>query len=151
MPRWHHAILRTRKLFLKEKPPMKWLLAPLFVLSLSCHSAVANGPHARYVRVEHLAPGAGAPVLYSGLTLSTRTVVVDEPTFESLWRQAFSGSGAASAPLPKVDFTQRKVVFVALGERSSGGHEIRVKGARRVADELLVEIEIVRPGNCPST
>ena len=127
---------------------MKWLLVAVFALNLSCHSAGANGPYARFVRVEHLAPGGRAPVT-SGLTLSTRTVVVDQAAFESLWRQAFSGS-ASTAPMPSVDFTQKKVVFVALGERSSSGHEIRVKGARRIADELVIEVEIVRPGDCPA-
>lgn len=129
---------------------MKWLLAPLFALSLSCHPAGANGPQMRLVRVEHLAPEEGLPVIHSGLTLPTRTVVMDAATFESLWRQAFVGMAPSEAPLPAVDFTQKRVVFVALGERSSSGHQIRVKGAKRFADELLIEVETTRPGGCPT-
>ncbi len=128
---------------------MRLLFVPLFALLLACRPAGANGPHTVPVSIHHLAPTAGSPILFSGLALPTRTVVADQATFESLWQQAFASPTGAVPPAPAVDFARSKVVFVALGERSSGGYQIAVTGALRFEDELVIEVETVRPGDCP--
>ena len=129
---------------------MKLYLVPLFALLLACRPAGAIGPHSVPVPIRHLGPATGLPIVFSGLALATRTVVADQAAFDSLWRQAFTNPGGETPPPPNVDFTRFKVVFVALGEKPSGGHAISVTGAVRVADELVIEVESVKPGNCPT-
>lgn len=135
---------------------MKWLALPLVLgiasgpaLGVACRPAATRGQLVDRVAFQRLTPG-DEPVLYSGITLVTRTVVTDAATFDALWRQAFADPSGNSVPPPRVDWAHEKVVFVALGERPSGGHAIRVTGVQRVGDEMLIDVESTSPGNCPS-
>lgn len=120
----------------------------LLVLGTACRPAVSRGLLVDPVQFHRLTPG-GQPVQHSGLALATRTVLTDAGRFEALWREAFASAASPEAP-PAVDWSREKVVFVALGERPSGGYGIAVTSVQRVGGELLIEIESTSPGNCPS-
>ena len=74
---------------------------------------------------------------------------VDEPgtavaftpaEWEKLWR-----SHAFDKPLPKVDFTTRRVVAIFLGSRPTPGYEIEIIGVKTDGDTATVEWTELRP------
>ena len=48
--------------------------------------------------------------------------------------------------VPAIDFGSRMVVFVSMGERSTGGHSISVLSAAEENGSLYVEVEEATPG-----
>jgi hypothetical protein len=78
-------------------------------------------------------------------------VLRDRRGWEAAWRQLHGGD--AGGPAPAVDFAREAVVVVALGERPSGGHAVRVEGTSAGADGALVlhVTETVPGPGCMST
>jgi hypothetical protein len=78
-------------------------------------------------------------------------VVRDRAAWERTWRQLHGGD--AGGPAPAVDFTRDMVVVAAAGEKSSGGHAVRVEGTSAAADgALVVHVTETAPGEgCMST
>lgn len=81
----------------------------------------------------------------SGIRSARRELIRDSSTFAHAWTEA-SGDVARR---PSVDFRIDEVIFVALGQRPSTGHAVRVLRVRSGAKQDSVDIEITVPGkNC---
>ena len=74
-----------------------------------------------------------------------RQVIRDTATFARLWRQS-----EGRKPPPRIDFRMEDVIVVALGRRSMGGFEIRVREIRSTPAEVSVYLDLLEPGaECP--
>jgi len=92
-----------------------------------------------------------AQELYSGIEDRRRQVIRTEAEWTAFWQQFHAGHVPAPAA-PQVDFTRNLVVVASMGQQRTGGHEIRLEGANRVDDGLLVLVTEARPGpGCPVT
>ena len=49
-------------------------------------------------------------------------------------------------PAPAIDFARYEVILAALGERSSGGYDMRISRLAMSSDFLYVELTSTRPG-----
>jgi hypothetical protein len=78
-------------------------------------------------------------------------VLRDRAAWEAAWRQL--QAGLAAGPAPAVDFAREMVVVVAAGQKSSGGHAVRVDGTSTAPDGALVlHVTATAPGEgCMST
>jgi hypothetical protein len=78
-------------------------------------------------------------------------VLRDRAAWEAAWREL--QAGLAAGPAPAVDFGREMVVVVAAGQKSSGGHAVRVDGTSQGADGgLVVHVTATSPGEgCMST
>jgi PrcB C-terminal len=75
----------------------------------------------------------------TGIAESRRLVIRDKDAWASFWSQLGVGDR------PEVDFNRNVVVAVAMGQRSSGGYDIAVKGVSEVAGELTVDVVETSP------
>lgn len=82
---------------------------------------------------------------YSGVTAPQRNVIRSREAFGALWTQLQRGFSPAF-PAPGVDFGEEMVLFVALGQRSSGGHAIRIRHVTLQRDTLWVLVQHREPG-----
>ncbi len=144
--------------------------AVLFVASCDCSGApravgrpiaVADGPGAPSpptttvpATPSGLRPIAPADLLYasasSGHETAARLVVRDPDEWLAVWRR-LHGDQQADQP-PPVDFTRAVVAVIALGERPSGGHAVRVDGSAEAGGEVVVYATAVAPGpTCMTT
>ena len=129
-------------------PDLALILAAGATLALAgCHGSLGTDVGA--LRVEPM-PLPQRPLVYSGLIAPLRAVVDDPAAFRALWTQAFGGMQPVP-PVPDVDFSIRRVVVVALGERNTGGYTIAVESAVLSGSELAIGVKISLPGNCPVT
>ena len=86
----------------------------------------------------------------SGFTEPAELVLRDAPALAEAWRTLHGGIPAESPPA--VDLARDMVVLVALGERSSGGHAVRVDGVSAAGDGATVRYTATRPGaSCMTT
>ncbi len=100
-------------------------------------------------------PAAMRPLAESAHLFTSQTAQGGEPgvrvlrdaaAWEAAWREL--QAGLAAGPAPAVDFARDMVVVVAAGERSSGGHTVRVDGTSTAADgALLLHVTATAPGD----
>jgi protease stability complex PrcB-like protein len=84
----------------------------------------------------------------SGIATSLRAVIRTEAEWRELWSRLNSNVDPTPEP-PRVDFAYDVVIAVALGQRPSGGHAIRVDEIRATDTLLTVSLTEVSPGtNC---
>jgi hypothetical protein len=90
---------------------------------------------------------------YGDIIEGTRVVLRDEKTYASFWKRLHAGR--RSAPdRPAVDFETHAVVAVVLGERLTGGHSVRIDGARSTEDREKLQVRFTEsvPGDgCVTT
>lgn len=87
---------------------------------------------------------------HSGLQERTELAIADRATLERTWLAIHGGVAGNAAPA--VDFAQRTVIVVGLGERSSGGHAVRVDTVAREGDTTVVRYTASAPGaGCMTT
>ena len=98
-------------------------------------------------------PPAQAPlaaVATSGFTEPVELVLRDAAALDAAWRTLHAGA-PAEAP-PAVDFARRMVVLLAIGERSSGGHDVRFDEIVATGDGATVRYTVTSPGaSCMTT
>lgn len=94
----------------------------------------------------HLMTSAMGPGGEAGVT-----VIRDAAAWEAAW--AGAQQGATGDKPPAVDFARDMVVIVNDGDRSSGGHAVRVDGTSAGANGgLVLHVTRTQPGpNCMST
>jgi hypothetical protein len=63
-----------------------------------------------------------------------------DAAYRSLWR-SLVGQGDP----PPVDFTREGVLFIAAGERPTGGYAVDVKAIRREGDAIVVDAPVTSP------
>ncbi len=75
--------------------------------------------------------------LYGGPAQPVEAVISSAQELSALW---------PGSDLPAVDFAREQVVFVALGERRTGGYSAKVTSATVSGDILIVRYVERRPG-----
>jgi hypothetical protein len=82
---------------------------------------------------------------YCGVPERKAVLVTDEQAWETLWRQHTSrvvnGPGA-----PAIDFSQKSVLAVYMGEQRTGGYSVAVTSITRENGRLTVTVRQTRPG-----
>ena len=81
----------------------------------------------------------------SGFRQSVRTVIDNDADWRSAWSMYTAGLGSPP-PAPAVDFARYEVIVAALGERNSGGYDMRISRLAMSSDFLYVELTSTRPG-----
>lgn len=118
--------------------------------ALSCAEPTARPPaDDPGARLDVFVPPANLTLVkseHSGLNDSTRLVVRDRATWETLWA-SIHASVTPAPPVLAPDFGEELAVVVALGERPSGGHEIRVDSVTRHERGLVVYVTKTEPGS----
>ena len=61
----------------------------------------------------------------SGVVEPRQVVIKDKASWERLWREHQSGD-QPQRPAPEIDFAREIVIFVAMGQQSSGGFTIEI-------------------------
>jgi hypothetical protein len=82
----------------------------------------------------------------SGIRGERRLVIRDQATWAHFWSEL--GAGVR----PEVNFSRDLVIAVALGQRSSGGHDIAVQRVTRTGGQLRISVVETSPGpGCMTT
>lgn len=86
----------------------------------------------------------------SGYMEHSEVVIRDRSGLEGVWRVLHAGNQGAE--LPSVDFAKSTLVLIALGERTTGGHALRVDRVTRQGESAVVHYTVTRPGpGCMTT
>lgn len=88
---------------------------------------------------------------YSGLGDSARLVIRDSGTWAAIWTQLATGR-QPQPPLPSVDFGTERVLLAALGQRNTGGYDIRIDSLVRYERGSVAYVTTRAPGrSCGTT
>jgi hypothetical protein len=82
---------------------------------------------------------------FSGASSTERTVVRDRESLAALWTMLQRGRTPLTPP-PAVDFGEEMLIFVAQGERSSGGYAVDIRHVTVLRDTLFVLVRERTPG-----
>lgn len=125
-----------------------WLCALLAVgCSSSLDEAAAHSPLA----VTRLRSEPFSFTYVSQLRQPERLVIRDQAAWAAAWSSLWPAFAPIPAP-PNVDFSREMIVFVALGERPTGGYTILVDSAAASATGVTVWIGTSSPGpHCVTT
>jgi len=132
------------------------LLAAVFAigLALGCRDATSPEVAAFGPRASVWLPDPSAVILhdyYSGLVNGTDLVIADSQSWATTWAQLIRGVGPPPA-LPAVDFRTERVVLVALGQRSTGGYDIRIDSVVQFQRGSVTYVTATSPGQkCGTT
>ena len=74
---------------------------------------------------------------YSGVATAQRRVVRTTEEYAGLWEQLNAGRTPAM-PAPSIDMGEEMVVFVSLGQRSTGGYSVSIRHVTVLRDTLWV-------------
>ncbi len=90
--------------------------------------------------------GDHLPPLYNtGFAEPLRVAIRDETLWEGAWNRLWVNYSESPA-LPFVDFDEHMVILVAMGERPSIGYSIKIEGAYRDGDNIVVRVVSTTPG-----
>lgn len=81
---------------------------------------------------------------HSGLAEASQVVVRDAQAFEELWKRN-NNTRIPTPERPQVDFEKEMVLFVALGQRPTGGYGVRIEETHKEGDKLVVEALETKP------
>lgn len=117
-------------------------IAPLLVLPLVAGGCLEPGSADP--------PEAGIPIPFRTLLSSSNAEVVEGAMTRSLtlaeWDVAWERYARSQEPRPEkppVDATRERVVAVALGQRGSGCHDVRIVDVARASEEARVAYEVL--------
>ena len=129
------------------------LLVPVLAvaLPLGCDSAAAPPADgtAFGTRLSVWLPDSRSQIAheyYSGLADSAHLVIADARSWAVTWAQLYACLRPQPA-LPAVDFRTERVVLVALGERNSGGYDIRIDSVVRFQRGRVTYVTATAPGH----
>jgi PrcB C-terminal len=86
-----------------------------------------------------------AHAYYSGLRQSARTVIDNDADWRTIWSM-YTGNQGTPPAAPTIDFARYEVIVAALGERNTGGYDMRISRIAATNDYLYVELTSLRPG-----
>jgi hypothetical protein len=109
------------------------------VAAVLCWAALAGALAADEVAVAQRFSGE-----YGGIEEAARRAVRDAQAWAKLWAELQKIVEPVPA-LPEVDFERQMVLAVFLGQRSSGGHSVRIESVKRDGDELAVSVSVRSP------
>jgi protease stability complex PrcB-like protein len=120
-------------------------------LSLGCQDA--SSPAAEWTafgsRTSVSQPDSSAVIVheyYSGLVDAADLVISDSQTWAAMWARLNAGR-QPPPPLPAVDFLTERVILVALGQRNSGGYDIRVDSVVHFERGSVTYVTATAPGS----
>lgn len=76
--------------------------------------------------------------------MAEETVLRDRAAWAAAWAQLHNGLVAPA--LPAVDFATSTVVLVAIGQRNSGGSDVRIGEVTRAGADAVVHYTVTEPG-----
>lgn len=76
---------------------------------------------------------------YQGKEEKSYEVVKDKTSLQNLYALV------NDTEVPKVDFAKSRIVALFLGQRNSGGYEIKVKSVEEIDGKILVTVEEIKP------
>lgn len=86
-----------------------------------------------------------------GFKEETNQVITNKAEFEKIWKQAYANY-MIKEETPEVDFEKNVVLLVAMGEKSSGGHTIKITNATETSNNTIVNVLSTSPGKgCMTT
>ncbi len=135
---------------------MRRVLAPILALGLAlgCRDATSPEVLAFGPRTSVWLPDPSGLILhgyYSGLVNAADLVIADSQSWATAWTQLTRGVGPPPA-LPAVDFRTEQVVLVALGQRRTGGYDIRIDSVVQFQRASVAYVTATAPGqNCVTT
>ena len=123
----------------------------LAVLAVGCSSPL-DAPSAHSpIAVTRLRSEPFSFTVFSQLRQPERLVIRDRAAWVDAWASLWPAFAPIPAP-PNVDFKSEMIVFVALGERPTGGYSILVDSAGANAQGVTVWIGTSAPGaHCVTT
>ncbi len=71
-------------------------------------------------------------------------LVRDEAELRSLWNQ-LNGAQLRVPPLPNVDFRRETILVAMMGQRTTGGYSVDVRGVTLEGGDLFVDVVLVEP------
>ena len=80
-----------------------------------------------------------------GFKTKTNLVISTQKEFLKIWGQAFVNY-MNKETAPEVDFEKNIILLVALGEKTSGGHTIKVNSVTESKDNTVVKVLEISPG-----
>jgi PrcB C-terminal len=117
-------------------------------MACETHEAAAGAPAAQ---VASAATGAKVKGMlrewggtYSGVTERSQRVVRTQAEWEKLWAQVHANE-VPPAAAPKIDWSREMVLAVFMGERSTGGYRVAIRGVKTGEKEIVVEVEETAP------
>lgn len=125
---------------------MRSLIASLAAFAIGCSAPLdAPGPHAP-LTVTRLRAEPFSFTYFSQFRQPERLVIRDQVAWVKAWASLWPAFAPIPAP-PNVDFDHEMIVFVALGERPTGGYSILVDSAGTDAGGVTVWVGTLRPGS----
>lgn len=82
---------------------------------------------------------------YSGIADSRNLIIKDIQTWQEAW-EAHASIRLPRPELPNIDFTEKLVIAVFNGERSTGGYTLEIDKIERMDDKIRVYICKQKPG-----
>ncbi len=137
--------------------PLRRLLVPVLavVLSLGCQDTSSPADSTAFgSRTSVWQPDPSAAIAheyYSGLVDAGDLVIADSQTWAAIWARLNAGR-QPDPPLPAVDFGTERVILVALGQRNSGGYDIRIDSVVHFQRGSVTYVTATAPGDrCVTT
>jgi len=127
----------------------KIFLIPFAVVLFSCNSTKKTTEETK-ASTEVKKPSAQiyevlAQSAYQGKEVKSYEVIKDKASLVSLYESIHD------TEVPKVDFTKSRIVALFLGQRSSGGYEIKVKNVEEIGGKIVVTVEETKPDGMATT
>ena len=80
-----------------------------------------------------------------GFTTKHNEVITSNEEFRKVWDRALLNM-MDKDPLPEIDFENKMIILVAMGQQTSGGHKIEVVGVQNATDGVGITILEFKPG-----
>lgn len=140
---------------MKHPPSIPWsaaVLGGLAAAAITCRAPTATLADLG-ARVSSARPDPAATLIHeywSGFRTASRFLVTDDVSWHVAWQRAYS-TITPVPPLPAVDFLREVVLVAALGERSTGGFDVRIDSVVTHAGGIAVYTTAVAPGSSCAT
>ena len=84
---------------------------------------------------------------FSGVQAATQVVVTNAAQWQDLWKK-HSAHRTPAEPAPEADFQKESILFVAAGQKRSGGHRVEITEVKEAEGktEVLVQTRGPKPG-----
>jgi hypothetical protein len=134
-----------------KRAPLTFLI--MLLLSLSGYPVPRTIQQADYqapsVPITQLGPKRSGPrasfMYYTHVLEPLRIVIRENDTWRGTWKRIHLDYSEVP-PLPEIDFSREMIIFVALGERPTGGYGIIIDSVYERNDRLEVVVRSVLPG-----
>jgi len=128
------------------------LAVPVLAIALSLGCADASSPPVDRTtfgsRASVWLPDSSAAIAheyYSGFVDATDLVITDSPSWVVTWAQIYARLRPQPS-LPAVDFRTERVVLAALGQRNTGGYDIRIDSVVHFQRGRVTYVAATAPG-----